>query len=187
VNSPLPYPKRRAKACSLKRFKILNSIPRHFCIDTRFSILYATTWYGFKIKHGQFVSFKNTLHHLNSVYEHRLFICRCPGKQLRADCLMCARQLHRPLPGAHMRTESPGCRSAEQNSTCGFEAGREREKFYGIASAVRSFYPARTGIFAGASDEYDQFRISRRLITSSFSSEPGPKAPIYLRNQSLLC
>jgi hypothetical protein len=108
----------------------------------------------------------------------------CEGS---ADCLMCARQLHRPMPGAHMRTESPGCRSAEQNSTCGFEAGREREKFYGIASAVRSFYPARTGIFAGASDEYDQFRISRRLITSSFSSEPGPKAPIYLRNQSLLC
>jgi hypothetical protein len=108
----------------------------------------------------------------------------CEGS---ADCLMCARQLHHHLPGMQTRTESPGCRAAEQNSTCGFEVGQDREQLYGIASAVRSFYPARTGILAGASDEYDQFRISRRLIASSFSSEPGLKAPIYLRNQSLLC
>ena len=104
-----------------------------------------------------------------------------------ADCLICARQPHRHLPGMHPRMENPGCRPAEQNSTCGFEAGQDAEKFYVIASAVRSFHPVRTGIFAGASDEYDQFRISRGLIASSFPSEWGPKAPIYLRNQSLLC
>ena len=108
----------------------------------------------------------------------------CEGS---ADCLICARQLHHHLPGMQTRTENPGCRTAEQNSTCGFETSQDSEKFYGIASVARSFYPARTGILVGASDEYDPLRISRGLIAASFSSEPVPKAPIYLRTQSLLC
>jgi hypothetical protein len=104
-----------------------------------------------------------------------------------AACLICARQPHRHLPGAQSRAENPGCGPAEQNSTCGYEAGRDSEKFYGIASAVRSFYPARTGIFAGASDEYDPFRVSRVRIAAFSLSDAGAKAPIYLRNLSLLC
>jgi hypothetical protein len=104
-----------------------------------------------------------------------------------AGCLTCAGQSHRHLPGAQTSAQKQGCRPDEPNGTCGFEVGQDSEKFYGIASAVRSFYPARTGIFAGAFDEYDLFRISRGLIASSFPSEPGPKAPIYLRNHSLLC
>ena len=104
-----------------------------------------------------------------------------------ADCFICARQFHRHLPGMQMRAEDPGCRTAEHSSTCGFEASQDKEKFYGIASVARLSYPARAGIFAGASDKYDQFRISRKLIALSFSSTPGSKAPIYLRTQSLLC
>jgi hypothetical protein len=104
-----------------------------------------------------------------------------------ADCLMCARQLHRHLPGMQTRAENPDCRTAEQNSTCGFEVSQDSEKFYGIASVARSFYPARSGILVGASDEYDQLRISRGLIAASFSSGPDPKVPIYLHTKSLLC
>ena len=104
-----------------------------------------------------------------------------------AGCLTCALQPHHHLPGTQTGVEKPGCRPAEPNSTCGFEAGQDLVKFYGIASAVRSVYPARTGIFTGSLDEHGPFRIFRGLIASSFPAEPGPKAPIYLRNHSLLC
>jgi hypothetical protein len=108
----------------------------------------------------------------------------CEGS---SGCLVCARQAHRHLPGAQMRVEPPGCSSAEQNSTCGFEAGQDPAKFFGIASTIRSFYPLRTGILSAASDGYDPFRISRGLIAPSSLAEPGPGAPIYLRIHSLLC
>jgi hypothetical protein len=104
-----------------------------------------------------------------------------------AGCLICALQPHRHLPGKQTSVENPGCSPYETGSTCGFEAGQDSEKFYGIASAVGSICPARTGIFTGALNENDQFRVSRGLIASSFPSEPCLKAPIYLRNHSLLC
>jgi hypothetical protein len=104
-----------------------------------------------------------------------------------AGCLICARQAHRHLPGVQTHVKKPDCSSAEQSSTCGFEAGQDSEKFFGIASTNRSFYPVRTGILVGASDEYDSFRISRGLIAPSSLAEPGSRAPIYLRIHSLLC
>ncbi len=104
-----------------------------------------------------------------------------------AGCFACARTPHRHVPGAKTSMEKPDCRSAEPNSTCGYEAGWDSEKFYGIASTVRSFHPVRSGIFSSAYGEDGQFRLSRGLIASFFSSELGLKAPIYLRNHSLLC
>jgi hypothetical protein len=104
-----------------------------------------------------------------------------------AGCLICARQAHHYLPGVQTRVEKPGCSPSEQNNACGFKAGQDSEKFFGIASTIRSFYPVRTGILGGASDEFDPFRIPRGLSTPSFLAEPGPKAPIYLRIHSLLC
>jgi len=103
------------------------------------------------------------------------------------DCFACVRTPHRHLPGAQTRPQNPGCGPAEPNSTCGYETGRDSEKFYGIVPAVRSFYPVSAGSYFGAFDEYDPFRVSRGLVASSFLSEPGLKAPIYLRNLSLLC
>jgi hypothetical protein len=103
------------------------------------------------------------------------------------DCLICTHQLHRHLPGAQTRMGNPGCTPAGQNSTCGFEAAQGAEKFYGIASTVRSFHPVRSGIFSGAYGEDGQFHLFRGLIAPFFSPESGPKAPIYLRNHSLLC
>ena len=103
-----------------------------------------------------------------------------------ADCLICARQPHRHLAGAQASMEKPGCPSGEQNSACGFEAGQGADKFYGIASAVSSLDPARSGFTAGAFDDDGQFPFSRGLISSFSFSDPGGKAPIYLLKHSLL-
>lgn len=104
-----------------------------------------------------------------------------------ADCLICTQQLHRHLAGAQPRAENANCTPGEQNSTCGFEDTQGAEKFYGLASTVRSFHQVRSGIFCGAYGEDGQFRLCRELIAPFFLSDPGPKAPIYLRNHSLLC
>jgi hypothetical protein len=104
-----------------------------------------------------------------------------------ADCLICIQKPHHDLPAAPMSMGSPGCAPADQNGTCGFEDAQGIEKFYGVASAVRSFHPVRSGIFAGASDEDSRFRLSRGPIAAFFPADPVPKAPIYLRNHSLLC
>lgn len=104
-----------------------------------------------------------------------------------ADCLICIQQPHHHLPAAPTSMASPGCTPAGQNSTCGFEDTQGAEKFYGLASTVRSFHQVRSGIFCGAYGEDGQFRLCRELIAPFFPSDPGPKAPIYLRNHSLLC
>ena len=104
-----------------------------------------------------------------------------------ADCLFCAQQLHLHLRGVQMTMENSGCTPAGQNSTCGFEAAQGAEKVYGIASAVRLFQPVRSAIFTGAAGEDSQFHLSRGLSAPFFQLVTGPKAPIYLRNHSLLC
>lgn len=104
-----------------------------------------------------------------------------------ADCLICAREPHRHLPGVRPSMERPGCPSGEQNSACGFEAGQGADKFYGIVSAVSSFDPARSGFSTGAFDDDGQFPLSSELISSFSFSDPSGKAPIYLLKHSLLC
>lgn len=104
-----------------------------------------------------------------------------------ADCLICARQPHRHLPAEQTGRVKPGCTAAGQNSTCGFEAAQGAEKFYGIASTVRSFQPDRSAIFSAASVEDGQFPFTRGLISPLSMSDPKGKAPIYLLNHSLLC
>jgi hypothetical protein len=104
-----------------------------------------------------------------------------------ADCLTCAQQPHLHLPGLKMTVENSGCTPAGPNSTCGFEAAQGAEKVYGIASAVRLFQQVRSAIFTAAADADSQFRLSKGLNVPFFQLVPGPKAPIYLRNHSLLC
>lgn len=104
-----------------------------------------------------------------------------------ADCLICAQQPHRHLPGAQTTMEKPGCRPAEQNRTCGFVSAQGAEKIYGIASSVRSFDPVRSAPFVSATDEDGRFPLSGGLIAPYFLENQGLKAPIYVRNHSLLC
>jgi len=104
-----------------------------------------------------------------------------------ADCLICAQQSHRHLPGAQVTIENPGCRPTEQNSTCGLKTARGSEEVYGIASPVRLLNPVRSAILVNASDEDGQFPFTGGLIAPYFLGDQDLKAPIYLRNHSLLC
>jgi len=112
---------------------------------------------------------------------------RAESCQGGADCLICARQPHHHAADTSTHMATPGCWPDGQNSSCGFEAAPDAEKFYGIASTVRPLHPERSAIFAGTSDEEGQFRLSRGRISLFSLSEPGGKAPIYLLNHSLLC
>jgi len=112
---------------------------------------------------------------------------RAESCQGGADCLICARQPHNHSADMPAGMAKPGCWPDGQNSSCGFKAAPDTEKFYGIASMVRTLQPERSVIFAGASDEEGQFRLSRGRISLFSLPEPGGKAPIYLLNQSLLC
>jgi hypothetical protein len=113
---------------------------------------------------------------------------RADGCRGDADCLFCVQQAHLHLPGVQMITKNSGCTPTGRNSSCGFEAAQGAEKVYGIASAaVRLFQPVRSVIFTGAADEDSQFHLSRGLSAPFFQLVTGPKAPIYLRNHSLLC
>jgi hypothetical protein len=102
-----------------------------------------------------------------------------------ADCIICAELPHRHVPGAGV--EDPDCRTAGQNSTCGFEASRNPDEFQGIVSSVRSYHQAHAGIFAAVSDENGQILLPKGFVSQFLLSDSGGTAPIYLLNQSLLC
>lgn len=104
-----------------------------------------------------------------------------------ADCFKCAERPHRHVPGAAAGMEDSDCRTASQDSTCGFEAGQIPDEFHGIVSSVRSYYPVYAGIFAAASDESRQIRLNGEWVPPLFLSGSDGTVPIYLINQSQLC
>ena len=104
-----------------------------------------------------------------------------------ADCLICAELPHRHVPGAGAGMEDPDCRTAGQNSTCGFEASRNPDEFQGIVSSVRSYHQAHAGIFAAVSDENGHILLPKEFVSQFLLFDSGGAAPIYLLNQSLLC
>ena len=104
-----------------------------------------------------------------------------------ADCLVCAKMTHGHVPGTVTDMERPGCPPDGQNSSCGFEAGRDPVEFRGIVSAARSYQQLYCGIFAAVSDEYGQTLFPKEFVPQFLLSDSGGTAPIYLLNQALLC
>ena len=104
-----------------------------------------------------------------------------------ADCPVCAGLPHGHVPGAAADMERPGCPPDGQNSTCGFETGREPVEFHAIVSTVRSYHQSHSGIFAAVSDEYSQTLFPKEFIPQFLLSDSGETAAIYLLNQALLC
>jgi hypothetical protein len=104
-----------------------------------------------------------------------------------ADCLNCAAAAHPHLPGMDPEMVNPGCQSAEQNGSCGFEAGHSTDDFDKMAAVVKSGTRPYSGIFSTASDESDQTHLYREFITQFQYPDRGKLTPIYLLNLSLLC
>jgi len=104
-----------------------------------------------------------------------------------ADCVVCAKMTHGHVPGTATDMERPGCPPGGQNSTCGFESGRDPVEFHGIFSTVRSYHQPHGGIFAAVSDEYSQTLFTKEFVPQFLLSDSGETAPIYLLNQALLC
>lgn len=100
--------------------------------------------------------------------------------------MVCAALPHGHMPGA-ADVENPGCAPAGQNSTCGFEAGQDPDEFRGIVSHDRTYNQTHTGIFAAASEEYNQTHSSDEFVPQFLLSDSGGTSPIYLLNQTLLC
>jgi len=103
------------------------------------------------------------------------------------DCLNCAAAAHPHIPGMDVEMVNPGCQSAEQNSSCGFETGRSADEFDRTAAVVKSDTHPYPGIFSAASDESDQADLYREFITQFQSPDRSELTPIYLLNLSLLC
>ncbi|MFC1880525.1 hypothetical protein ACFL2S_03370 [Thermodesulfobacteriota bacterium] len=103
------------------------------------------------------------------------------------DCLVCAAAVHPHIPGMDAEMANQGCRSAEQNSSCGFETGRSADEFDRTAAVVNSGTHPYSGIFSAASDESDQAHLYREFITQFQNPDRSELTPIYLLNLSLLC
>lgn len=103
------------------------------------------------------------------------------------DCLNCAAATYPHIPGMDVEMVNPGCQSAEQNSSCGFETGRSADEFDRTAAVVKSDTHPYPGIFSAASDDSDQADLYREFITQFQSSDRSELTPIYLLNLSLLC
>jgi hypothetical protein len=104
-----------------------------------------------------------------------------------ADCLNCAAAAHPHIPGMDVEMFNPGCQSAEQNSSCGFEAGRSADEFDRLATVAESGTHTSSGIFSAASDQSDQADLLREFITPVQNLDNRELTPIYLLNLSLLC
>ena len=104
-----------------------------------------------------------------------------------ADCLVCAKMTHGHVSGTATDMARPGCPPDGQNSSCGFEAGRDPVEFRGIVSTVRSYHQSHSGIFAAVPDEYGQTLFPKKFVPQFLLSDSGDTAPIYLLNQALLC
>jgi hypothetical protein len=104
-----------------------------------------------------------------------------------ADCLICATAAHPHLPGMDVEMVNPGCQSAGQNRSCGFESGHRPDEFDSMAAVAGSGTQPYSGIFSAASDEFDPTHLHQGFITQFHYPGRGELTPIYLLNQSLLC
>jgi len=108
----------------------------------------------------------------------------CPGG---AGCLKCAAAAHPHIPGMDAEIVYPDCQPAEQNRSCGFEAGHRSDEFDSMATVAESGTHPYSGIFAATSDESDKTHLHRGFITQFQYPDRGKLTPIYLLNESLLC
>ena len=105
-----------------------------------------------------------------------------------ADCLNCVAAAHPHIPGMDVEMVNQGCQSAEQNSSCGLEAGRSSNELDSMATVAESgTYHPYSGIFSAVSDDFDQTHLHKRFITQFQYPDRSDLTPIYLLNQSLLC
>jgi len=104
-----------------------------------------------------------------------------------ADCLNCAAAAHPHIPGMDVEMVNKGCQPAEQNSSCGFKAGRSADQFDRITTVAESGTHTYSGIFSAASDQSDQADLYREFITPFQNHYRSESTPIYLLNLSLLC
>ena len=104
-----------------------------------------------------------------------------------ADCINCAAAAHPHLPGMAAEMVNQGCQPADQNRSCGFEAGHSADDFDKMATVVTSDTDLFGGIFSAASDESDQAHLYREFISQFQYPDRGELTPIYLLNLSLLC
>lgn len=108
----------------------------------------------------------------------------CPGG---VGCLKCAAAAHPHMPGMDAEMVNHGCQSAEQNRSCGFEAGPRSDQFDSMATVAESGTHPYPGIFSAASDEFDQAHLHKGFITQFQYPDRSKLTPIYLLNESLLC
>jgi hypothetical protein len=82
---------------------------------------------------------------------------------------------------------NPGCQSADQNGSCGFEAGQSPDDFDGMAAVVKSGNHPYSGSFSAAFHESGQVYLYQGFNTQFQYPDRGELTPIYLLNLSLLC
>ena len=104
-----------------------------------------------------------------------------------ADCLICATAVHPHLPGMDVEMVNPGCQSADQNGSCGFEAGQSPDDLEAIAAVVKSGSHPPPGIFSAAFVESGQAYLYQGFNTQFQYPDRSELTPIYLLNLSLLC
>ena len=104
-----------------------------------------------------------------------------------ADCLVCAAAQHPRMPGMDPEMVNPGCQSADQNGSCGFEAGQSPDDLEAMAAVVKSGSHPPPGIFSAAFVESGQAYLYQGFNTHFQYPDRGELTPIYLLNLSLLC
>ena len=103
------------------------------------------------------------------------------------DCLNCAAAAHPRMPGMDTKMVNPGCQSADQKSTCGFETGQSADDLDRMDAAVNSGSHPFSGIFPAVYDKSNQAHLPRIIISQFQYPDRGELTPIYLLNLSLLC
>jgi len=108
----------------------------------------------------------------------------CPGG---FGCLNCEAAAHPHMPGMDAEMVNHGCQSAEQNRSCGFEAGSRSDQFDKMATVAQSGTHPYPGIFSAATDEFDQAHLLKGFVAQFQYPDRGQLTPIYLLTLSLLC
>jgi hypothetical protein len=103
------------------------------------------------------------------------------------DCLNCAAAAHPSMPGMDPEMVNPGCQSADQNGSCGFETGQSADDLDRMAAVVKSGSHPSYGIFSTVSDESGRAYLYQGFIPEFQYADSGELTPIYLLNLSLLC
>lgn len=110
------------------------------------------------------------------------------------DCAKCAplarshaHPTHQDMQPVHKGMQNDGCQTADNASTCGFEAGRSPEELERIALAFRSDLHGFSGIIAAKSVVYKQSHPYGAFLIPIDSSDVNGTIPIYLLNNTLIC